>query len=404
MSVVVGLSNIEAVSVSKYGRSGAALASVCQEGYSIARGFIISAEAFDGFLKDHDMAHAYSAYVVSLRDKKGKAEACENLLAAISETRLHWDNEMELIERFREMEGMVTLHLSTISGQAKSPLHAISESGFMDAVRELWARWVEGATLDELQNEFPAIIVQEVIESESSVEIKRKNDGFSVRAVFGQPEGLYDPSISSDHHHYDHKLNLISSEKKEQKWQHIPTDVKVSKVEVWEDFQTDPKVSEETLADLADIMSYMLGREEIEAITLMVTDEDELIIDDIIASPVAEKITLAIEGRSQTQMLIPEIGNVKEMEKLAIAEPTENLTGSTSTIQEAENIPHQPHHASPQSIIKLRTKIFVKAGNISQLSSLINEQPDGIILLGNWHEPNLQNTLAELSRSFTSSM
>ena len=43
----------------------------------------------------------------------------------------------------------------------------------------------------------------------------------------------------------------------------------------------------------------------------------------------SEKMPLAIDGRSKTHMLIPDMGAVKEMEKLAITEPTGSLTGST---------------------------------------------------------------------------
>lgn len=398
MSVVIGLSDISAISVIASGRGGAALARVSQDGFAIARGFVITTEAFDGVLSAREASHACLSLIQALKNNEEGGEAREGLLAAMSEARLRWDHEMEIIQRFREMGGMVTLRLSTISGKAEPPLHAVTESGLMGAIRRLFVEWARGAALEELQHEFPAIIVQEVIESESSVEIKRKNDGFSVRAVFGQPEGLQDPGISSDRYHFDLKLTLTDSEEREQRWQHIPTDEAVEKVEVWEDFRKDPKLTPGAMDNITTIMSYMLEHPEIEAATLMVTDEDEIIIDDIITGPVADVLSLSAEPRRQPRLLMPEVAHdVKEVET---ASPPD---GAGLPAPASEAIPVSSYQQSGSAARALpashiRVKIYAKVLDPRQLPPLSKERPDGVILLGNWHEPDFRVTLTEIRR------
>ncbi len=396
MNSVISFTDIEAVQVSKSGRSGAALAELSHEGFEIARGFIVTSEVFNEFLRNHDVAVAWTDFHTTSQEKKAKPAALEKLLDAMSTARLMWEHEMEIITRFREMDGMLALHVSTISGRVEKSTHAFTEAGLFESIKTLWGKWASKATVDELHDEPPAVVVQEVIEAESTVQLQRKKDGFELRTVFGQPEGLFDPEIGADRYHFNFSLEMTNFSEKAQAFQHVPLEDSFERIEVFEDFQKDPKITQEVLDALIEHMSFMLERPEIEDIIAVIV-EDKPVISDIVVTPLAEKLPLVLDQRQKSHTLIPEIHAEPAAAPLPVATPSA-VEGAEATEPPLTIITPAPQ--------QLRTKLFIKVSDLSQLDTLDRRDFQGILLAGGWHQgfagllDELKPRFAELTRKF----
>ncbi|MCK4757425.1 MAG: hypothetical protein KAS67_03135, partial [Thermoplasmata archaeon] len=239
---------------------------------------------------------------------------------------------------------------------------------------------------------------QEVVEAESSIEVKRKKDGFDVRAIFGLIEGFFDPSISSDHYHFDSKLEIVESEEREQSWQHIPGRLGPEKVDVMEGFRAEPKVAEEQLDTLINLMTYMMEKEALEEILIAVVDDTQIITDAKVKSG-DTMLPLSLDQRSQSRTLISDIiytpPDAPEPVEPTASEPAAELTPQPTA---GPALAHSPKSFTAS------TKIILKIDGFASLEAASGDARNDVLLTGDWIGPSgLGETLAEASRKFPSS-
>ena len=400
MSKLLSFTDIEGTLQSKAGCIAAMISELSLSGFQIARGFIISSDDVRAMLMSDKVRNALAPYL------KGCVEGDvdgprDYLLNTIQETRLPWDTEMEAIVRFRELDTIVSIKPSTISGQYQPPVFAHSESSFSNALGKLVGEWLLSCPPGEIDNSSPALMVQEVVEAESSIEIKRKKDGWVVRAVFGLSEGLSDPAISSDHYHFDTQLQLVNTEEKEQIWQHVAGKQGIERVDVLEGFREEPKLSQEQLDSLIDIMSYMLEKPSLEEVIISMVDGSPIIMDaKVSCSDMQVPLTLAHRNRSHSLIQVETTADAYITSPDNVYQPLPKVmedevmpdTRSTQTMA-GRSAPRSPG-----------TRIILKVQGWSQLDSLTPSNIPDIMLLGEWAGPSgMASTLNEAFRRFPDS-
>ncbi len=408
MSKVLGFSDIESTQESVTGCSGAAISSFSGEGFRVARGFMISRDAIGLFLRSDDTRNALSQYVGACNDPgEDDAGPKEHLSAMILESRLDWSAEMEAITRFRDLDGLVSIRISTPSGRRLAPVFAYSESSFINGIASSIDKWLFSCPPHDIEKEMPALVIQEVVDAESSIEIKRKKDGgFVARAVFGLPEGLFDPAISSDYYHFNNNLELTSSEEKKQKFQHISGASGIQRVDVQEDFRGEPKASPEQLDSLISIMSYMLERTSISEVLLVTIDGTQLIMDIKVENNNLQPLT--IRPREKSQIIIPDnipngivSGGGRDQTPLgAIPSQIPDEVDPLQLHRAIEKVRGSDDAPRPR---KPRTRLFVKANSLANLQTLDVSNAEGILLLGNWPGPEgIEHAIEEMVRLYPS--
>ncbi len=399
MSKILGFSDIKATRESVTGCSGAMISSFAREDFRIARGFIIPRDSISDMLLSEDARNAVDQYVRSCSNtQQNDAGAKEYLSNIVLKSRLDWSVEMDAITRFRDLDGLVSVKISTPSGRRMAPVFAYSESSFISGIARSIEEWLMSCPPHDIEKEVPALIIQEVVDAETSIEIKRKKDGFMIRGVFGLPEGLFDPAISSDHHHFDNNLELVRSEEKKQRFQHISGIDGIQRVDVQEDFRAEPKVSKEQLDGLIGIMSYMLEKPSVGEVILATIDDTPIIIDirwerDGPRPPLSQP-------RDKSHIIIPD--NIPNG-----ITPGDVSSGNIQIPEEVDPLQLQ------QAIDKVgankprprrpRTRLFVKAHGLDEIESLDTTNVEGILLLGNWPGPEgIEHTIDELVRQYPS--
>jgi len=134
--------------------------------------------------------------------------------------------------------------------------------------KHCWLAWLKSFSGGPDAGNLPAVIVREILDSEVSVELYRKGSGLKARAVFGLPEGLYDPAVSADILEFGQDGRLGRMEAKPQTQQFISGRQGPARVPVAPDFRSEAKVSAEMLPRLSQALDFMRQNPGITSVTV----------------------------------------------------------------------------------------------------------------------------------------
>ncbi len=285
MTSVMSFSDIGCLNESAAGSLGAGMASFAQAGFPVARGFVITPLVFSEFLGNEGVKSALAMFKAG---SETPDEGWRTVKAAFASSRINWAHEMEILEAFGELGSIASVTTSSRYGAGQSPVYAAGGQDLLDAVKHCWVKWLRTG-LDKLDRDMPAVIVKEVIESEVSMEMRRKSGDIQARAVFGLPEGLHDPVVSSDIYSFTPEGKLDRMEMRPQDFQYVMREQGPSRVRISGDFAGEEKLSGDMLAQLADINYFMSQHPAVSSCTVCFVSSHPLVCAAILMSdPVSE--------------------------------------------------------------------------------------------------------------------
>ncbi|MBU4031821.1 MAG: hypothetical protein KKD98_03370, partial [Candidatus Thermoplasmatota archaeon] len=241
----------------------------------------------------------------------------------------------------------------------------------LDAVKHCWLKWLKTGMVRLKDNDMPALVVKEVMDSEVSVEFRRKDREIRARAVFGLPEGLHDPTVSSDIFEFTPDGNLERMEMRSQNFQYIMKEHGPSRVEVSHDFNDEEKLADEMISSLGEIIEFMKQNAGIVSCTACF----------ISSRPIICSASLMSEAGATVEMP-PRERSLSLLEPVKFAQP-----------------------AQPQGPV-VATKLFLNLRNRAELGTVTGTYLDGILVSGNllgngaW-KSELSGIASETKRLFT---
>ena len=344
MANVMGFGDIGCLNESAAGSLGAGMASFVRAGFPVARGFVVAPSAFSDFLKKGDVASALDLF---RSGAEAPDESWRTVKSVFSRTRLDWNHEMEILTAYGELDSLISASPSTIFGAGQAPVYAAGGQDLLDAIKHCWLRWLR-SEIGRMDRGMPAVIVREVLDSEVSVELRRKGQELRARVVFGLPEGLHDSTVSADIFDFKPDGTLDRMEMRPQSFQHIMKEQGPARVPVSGDFSGDEKISGDMLASLNDVMAFMREHPGITQCTVCFVS----------SRPVVCSATLMSDPVSETAM-----------------PPRER---SMSLLQ-----PSLPARVPAVQGPVVATKVYFIAENPAQIISAGESYADGIMVPGN---------------------
>jgi len=115
MPAVLNFADLACLNDSAAGSLGAGMASAARAGFALARGFVITPQAFAEFLKRQDIAAAMDMHRSGAESPEDSWRA---LKAQFSASRLAWNHEMDILTAYSGIGGAVSLASSTALGSS----------------------------------------------------------------------------------------------------------------------------------------------------------------------------------------------------------------------------------------------------------------------------------------------
>jgi hypothetical protein len=344
MASVMSFSDIGCLNESAAGSLGAGIASFVNAGFPAARGFVITPLVFSEFIGREGVRSALEMFKSG---SESPDEGWRTVKAAFASSRLSWSHEMEILEALKELDSVVSVSTSSRYGASHAPVYAAGGQDLLDAIKHCWVKWLRSG-LDTLDRDMPAIVVKEVIDTEVSLELRRKGGEILARAVFGLPEGLHDPVISSDIYGFGPDGKLDRMEMRPQNFQYVLRDHGPSRVGISGDFAQEEKATGEMLAELREITSFMMQHPAISSCTVCFVSSHPLVCAAILMSdPVSEPV---IPPRERS---------------ISLLEPV------------------MPKTISAPAGPVIATRIFLAAPDLAHITAAGESYVDGVLVTGN---------------------
>ena len=343
MASVLNFSDLGCLNESASGSMGAGLASLVRAGFPVARGFVVTPIAFSDYLKKPEIAATLDLHRSGAEDPEASWRSVKALFGRV---RMNWNHEMEILASNHAIGSTVSMTATSIHGAAAAPLYGSGGEDVLAGIKQCWLKWLRGNMGKLEDNNLPAVIVREVLDSEVSVELRKKGFDIHARAVFGLPEGLYDSTISGDVIEFGAEGKPDRTETRAQNYQFIMKDRGPAKVEISSDFTGEEKLSGEMMAGLNGIMSFMRETRGLVMCTVCFVDSRPVVCSAAMSSDAGSK---------------PEIP------------PREQ---SISLLGPAKH----PVQAAPAPVVAAR--LFLSASGISDMGSIGDAYADGILATG----------------------
>ena len=281
MATILRFNDLECLNESASGPLGAGLAVFARAEFPTVRGFVVTPLVFSDFLKKKEIMAAMDLYKFGAEDPK---ESWQNIKAVFRRARIMWNQEIDILTAFKELDSIVSIVTASKFGASVAPVYASTGQDLLDAIKHCWLKWLK-VNLEKLdQQEMPAIIIREVFDSETSIELRKKGQAIMARAVFGLPEGLNDPSISSDIYEFKPDGELERMEQREQAFQYIMKGQGPSKIEIDPDFRSEEKADGDMLASLHPLRVFMIGNPSIERCSICFVSSRPVVCSAILIS------------------------------------------------------------------------------------------------------------------------
>ncbi|MFO7618400.1 MAG: hypothetical protein R6W91_01900 [Thermoplasmata archaeon] len=344
MASILNFSDIGCLNESAAGSLGAGMASFVRAGFPAARGFIVTPLAFSDFLDREEIKAALELFKSGAETPEESWRAVKSVFA---KSRLNWSHEMEILAAFGELDSAVSIVSTSLHGASAAPVYATAGQDVLEGIKHCWLKWL-GTGFDRLGQDMPAVAIREVLDSEISIELRRKGQELRARAVFGLPEGLVDPTVSGDIFEFTHDGKLERMEMRQQNFQYVLKGHGPSKVEISSDFRDEEKVTGEMLAELEGTITFILEHAGMASCTVCFVSGRPVICSAMLLSESAAETDIPARERS-----------------ISLLEPAK----------------HAPAPASQGPVVA--TRLFLRTGSMAELGQVSDTYLDGIIIPGN---------------------
>ncbi len=366
MATILRFNDLECLNESASGSLGAGLAVLARADFPIVRGFVVTPLVFSDFLKKEEIAAALNLYNSGAEDPK---ESWRNVKAVFRRARIMWNQEMDILTAFRELDATASIVTTSKFGVSASPVYASAGQDLLDGIKHCWLKWLKG-NLDKLeQQDMPAVLIREIFDSETSLELRKKNQAIIARAVFGLPEGLMDPAVSGDIYEFKPDGELERIEQRQQSYQYIMKPQGPAKVELDEEFQNEEKASGDMLTSLLPLRIFMNDNPGIERCGICFVSSRPVVCSAVLASQREDIMELPQREYSLSLM---------EQKKVT----------QTPAIQ------HGPVVA---------TKLFLNIEEPDDINRLADEYVEGLIISKDIDQGEISQIVAEAKRRFKTS-
>lgn len=315
MATILRFNDLECLNEGASGSLGAGLAVLARADFPTVRGFVVTPLVFSDFLKKEEIAAALNLYNSGAEDPK---ESWRNVKAVFRRARIIWNQEMDILTAFRELDATASIVTTSKFGVSASPIYASAGQDLLDGIKHCWLKWLKG-NLDKLeQQDMPAVLIREIFDSETSLELRKKNQAIIARAVFGLPEGLNDSSISGDIYEFKPDGELERIEQRQQLFQYIMKAQGPAKIELDEEFQNEEKASGDMLTSLLPLRIFMNDNPGIERCGICFVSSRPVVCsaalvsqrEDIMELPQREQSLSLMEEKKPTPISIIQHGPV----------------------------------------------------------------------------------------------
>jgi pyruvate, water dikinase len=278
--LVVWFSEVGRTDIPLVGGKGANLGEMSRAGLPVPQGFIVTADAYFAFIKDHKLDSFIEKETKNLdpEDSKKLNVIAEALQKAIKENELPKALQQQIEKAYEEMhEGPVAVRSSataedlpdaSFAGQQATFLNIEGKKQLIKAIRECWASLFGArAIYYRTVNKFDhmkvgiAVPVQKMVQSEVSgimftVDPVSEDTGkIVIDAGLGLGEAIVSGSVTPDHYVVDkEKMEIVSKEIQPQAWMFVrDTDGKNIHKNLTDEQKKNPKLSDEQIIALAKI-------------------------------------------------------------------------------------------------------------------------------------------------------
>lgn len=278
--LVVWFSEVGRTDIPLVGGKGANLGEMSRAGLPVPQGFIVTADAYFAFIKDHKLDSFIEKETKNLdpEDSKKLNVIAEALQKAIKENELPKALQQQIEKAYEEMhEGPVAVRSSataedlpdaSFAGQQATFLNIEGKKQLIKAIRECWASLFGArAIYYRTVNKFDhmkvgiAVPVQKMVQSEVSgimftVDPVSEDTGkIVIDAGLGLGEAIVSGSVTPDHYVVDkEKMEIVSKEIQPQAWMFVrDTGGKNIHKNLTEEQKKNPKLSDEQIIALAKI-------------------------------------------------------------------------------------------------------------------------------------------------------
>ena len=281
MPSILRFSDLECLNESASGSLGAGLAVFARAEFPTIRGFVVTPIVFSEFLRKPEIVAAVDLYRSGAEDPK---ESWRSVKAVFRRARIQWSQEMDILGAFSELGSVASVVTTSKFGAGASPVYAHSGNDLLDGIKHCWLKWLKG-NLDKLeQQDMPSVIVREVFDTETSLELRKKNNNLVARAVFGLPEGLNDPAVSGDIYEFKPDGELERMEQRQQRFQYVMRGQGPVRTELDQDFQDEEKATGEMLESLMPFMVFMHENASLERCGICFVDSRPVIYSAMLVS------------------------------------------------------------------------------------------------------------------------
>lgn len=278
--LVVWFSEVGRTDIPLVGGKGANLGEMTKAGLPVPQGFIVTADAYFAFIKDHKLDQFIEKETKNLdpEDSKKLNIIAEQLQKAMKENELPKALQQQIEKAYEEMhEGPVAVRSSataedlpdaSFAGQQATFLNIEGKKQLIKAIRECWASLFGArAIYYRTVNKFDhmkvgiAVPVQKMVQSEVSgimftVDPVSEDTGkIVIDAGLGLGEAIVSGSVTPDHYVVEkEKMTILSKEVQPQAWMFVrDSGGKNIHKNLTEDQKKNPKLSDEQIVALAKI-------------------------------------------------------------------------------------------------------------------------------------------------------
>jgi len=366
MAIILRFNDLECLNEGAAGSLGAGLAAFARADFPTVRGFVVTPLVFSDFLKKEEIAAAIDLYKSGAEDPK---ESWKGVKAVFRRARIVWNHEMDILTAFRELNSTVSVVTTSKFGASASPVYASAGQDLLDGIKHCWLKWLKG-NLEKLeQQDVPAVLVREIFDSETSMELRKKGQAIIARGVFGLPEGLNDSSISGDIYEFKPDDELERIEQRQQSYQYIMKAQGPAKIELDEEFQNEEKASGDMLASLLPLRMFIKENPGIERCCVCFVSSRPVVC---------------------SAMLVSERDDIKELPKREF---------SLSLMEQKKPTPISKIQHGPV----VATKLFLSIEEPDDINRLGDEYIEGLIISKNIDDNDISQIISEAKRRFRTS-
>lgn len=267
------------------GGKGANLGEMLNSGFPIPPGFVVSADSYYEFIKQHNIDKLIYEILgkLDVEDTNGLNEASERISQTILSYEVPDEIKRDIIEAYSKLKQITGAKIeyvavrssataedvpsASFAGQQASFLNVYGEQALIDAVKRCWASlFTPRAIYYRVQQGFDhskvkiAVVVQHMVQSEKSGvfftvdPVTQDPSKMVIEAAFGLGETVVSGAITPDTYVIDkNTLDILNKHIARQEWMLIKSENANVKVGIKPEYQNVQKLEDEKIIELAKI-------------------------------------------------------------------------------------------------------------------------------------------------------